>query len=356
MTGMLVFVDPGSPTQVIVAILNCIVSIVMYSHLRPFEKDSDDNLAIISNWSIFFTLFGALIVRLDVDDVESYNDHNILGYLLIFINCAGLFLVALQMSSKPVHYILRRLKSTHRHKCEIRGLTEDQLYSPKKFWEYSENLLHSNMDEAGWLLTQPDLNDDDFKDWVELVEVQVEWRCSSGNGPIDQIRASFVLSVNIREVKEYLLNEHCHMRHGEAERSILSSYPEKSLKRYYTCRKLMFPFNDRDFMMEEWSGSCKREGKERSWMAVARSYRDERRKDEKSSANLRRTRGKLELYAFLLEPVGRGYMSTKVTFIGGGFDLNGWLFTDLIGRSAYIHLMTSVVDELDLKFNEDEER
>ena len=46
MTEMLVFVDPDSPTQIVVAILNSIVSIVMYSHLLPFETDSDDSLAV----------------------------------------------------------------------------------------------------------------------------------------------------------------------------------------------------------------------------------------------------------------------------------------------------------------------
>eukprot|EP00519_Triparma_laevis_P010158 CAMPEP_0182519262 /NCGR_PEP_ID=MMETSP1321-20130603/45006_1 /TAXON_ID=91990 /ORGANISM="Bolidomonas sp., Strain RCC1657" /LENGTH=877 /DNA_ID=CAMNT_0024727231 /DNA_START=138 /DNA_END=2771 /DNA_ORIENTATION=+ len=368
MTGMLVFVDPGSPTQIVIAILNSVISIVMYSHLLPFEKNSDDNLAVVSSWSIFFTLFGAFMVRTNVDNHENtiqYTDHYIFGYLLILVNCAGFFLVAAEVAVYPAHYILRRCKAVHQHDRELKGLTEEERFSSSKYWEYVEKLLHSDEEEAGWELIEAELKDQDYSDWVNFVEAETVWRCSEGNGPVDQIRATFTLKAKIGNVFDYLMYTHTHQNKDESSKWV-QTYPEKpstlkpnhnlALKRYYMAKKIFFPFQDRDFLIEEWSGSCAKAGKENCKMVISRSYVDNDKQNTKSSANLRRTRGKIAIYAFLLEPIGRGTVAaTKVTFIGGGFDLRGFLSTDLIGREMYLRLMERIVDELDIKFNEHSE-
>ncbi|GMH95865.1 hypothetical protein TrST_g6296 [Triparma strigata] len=367
MTGMLVFVDPGSPTQIVIAILNSVISIVMYSHLLPFEKNSDDNLAVVSSWSIFFTLFGAFMVRTNVDKHENtiqYTDHYIFGYLLILVNCAGFFLVAAEVALYPAHYILRRCKAVHQHDGELKGLTEEERFYSSKYWEYVEKLLHSDEEEAGWESIEAELKDQDYSDWVNFVDAKTLWRCSEGNGPVDQIRATFTLKAKMDDVFAYLMVTHTHQNKDETSKWV-QSYPEKpsklkpnhnlALKRYYMAKKIFFPFQDRDFLIEEWSGSCAKPGKENCKMVVSRSYVDNDNQNTKSSANLRRTRGKIAIYAFLLEPIGRGNVGTRVTFIGGGFDLRGFLSTDLIGREMYLRLMERVVDELDIKFNEDSE-
>ena len=73
MTGGLVFVNPGSTTQIVVAMLVSILSIILYSSTRPYDHDSDDTLAVVSQWSIFFTLFGALLLRQELDKEEHLN-------------------------------------------------------------------------------------------------------------------------------------------------------------------------------------------------------------------------------------------------------------------------------------------
>ncbi|GMH47097.1 hypothetical protein TrVE_jg9504 [Triparma verrucosa] len=211
------------------------------------------------------------------------------------------------------------------HQGTIKGLTNAEKFSSTSYWKYVETLLHSDEVEAGWQQIQPEVKDSEFTDWVNDYGVDVEWRCSDGNGPIDQIRAKFMVNGREDEVRKYLLNASNEQHEDESERSIISSHSEKNLKRYYVAKKMIFPFNERDFMMEEWSGSCRdwREGKDKSTMIIASI--DERRHNEKSSANLRRTRGKIDIFAFLLEPTGRGNIATNITFIGGGFDMKGYL-------------------------------
>ncbi|GMH76479.1 hypothetical protein TrLO_g8185 [Triparma laevis f. longispina] len=349
MTGMLVFVDPGSPTQIVVAILNSIISIVMYSHIKPFQRPSDDSLAIVSSWSIFFTLFGAFMVKTDVDDQENYNDNDIFGYLLIAVNCAGIGLVVLEMAVVPIHYILHRLMTKHFHDRELKGPPEDN--DPAKFWDYVETLLHSDEDEAGWQQIHNVVKDSDFKDWVNDYRVSAEWRCSHGNGPIDQVRAKMVIYAEKKKVLEFLLDADT-QHEDESDRSIISSSPD--MKRYYVAKKMLFPFYDRDFVMEEWTGDCKALGNKNQTMVIARSCTDLRRHSEKSSASLKRTRGEIEIFAYLLESTriqGTLALATQVTFIGGGFDMKGLLFTDLLGRIVYVRLMQYMLEVLDIKFN-----
>ncbi|GMH64466.1 hypothetical protein TrLO_g8306 [Triparma laevis f. longispina] len=307
------------------------------------------------------------MVRTNVDKHENtiqYTDHYIFGYLLILVNCAGFFLVAAEVAVYPAHYILQRCKAVHQHDGELKGLTDDEKYDPSKYWEYVEKLLLSDEKEAGWQLVESELRDPDYSDWVNFVEAETAWRSSESNGPVDQIRAKFTLKAKMDDVFAYLMVTHTHQNKDETSKWV-QSYPDRlsqlksnhtlALKRYYMAKKIFFPFQDRDFLIEEWSGSCAKQGKENCKMVISRSYVDNDKQNTKSSANLRRTRGKIAIYAFLLEPFGRGNIGTRVTFIGGGFDLRGFLSTDLIGREMYLRLMERVVDELDIKFNEDSE-
>lgn len=67
------------------------------------------------------------------------------------------------------------------------------------------------------------------------------------------------------------------------------------------------------------------------------------------SHNLRRVRGKVGTFAFLVHP-NPGRKKTKVVFLAGDVDLRGFLKTDLIGRSIYQHFVVRVVDNMIRKF------
>ncbi|GMI00563.1 hypothetical protein TrLO_g8323 [Triparma laevis f. longispina] len=163
---------------------------------------------------------------------ENYNDHDVFGYLLIFINCAGIGLVVLEAIVVPIHFVLRRLMATHQHEGTLKGLIDSEKFSATSYWEYTERLLHSDEIEAGWQQVIPVLKDPEFMDWVNDYGVDVEWRCSEGDGPVDQIRANFTVNAREEDVRKYLLNASNEQYEDESERSIISSHPEKSLKRY----------------------------------------------------------------------------------------------------------------------------
>ena len=97
-----------------------------------------------------------------------------------------------------------------------------------------------------------------------------------------------------------------------------------------------FPYNTRDFLLEEWHEQLS-DGR---LLIASRSYVDPRRASKKTSHNLRRVRGKVGTYAFIIFP-NPGRKRTKVVFLAGDIDLRGILKTDIIGRTIYQHFCRS---------------
>ena len=67
LTGVLVFVGQGTSSQIVFAILVSFSTLMAYVHWKPFEEESDDLLSIVTQISIFFTLFAALLRKVQVD-------------------------------------------------------------------------------------------------------------------------------------------------------------------------------------------------------------------------------------------------------------------------------------------------
>jgi hypothetical protein len=79
------FVFRGKASQVVVAMIISAISVALYINWKPYIKHTDNQLAIISQTAIFFTLFAALLTKVEVDKRDGY-DVNTFGYLLIFVN------------------------------------------------------------------------------------------------------------------------------------------------------------------------------------------------------------------------------------------------------------------------------
>lgn len=96
----------------------------LYIHWRPFENESDDDLAIITQVSLFFTLLAALLKKVEVDKTDNYNEL-IFGTMLIVINSSGVGMILLSQLTKPVHYLFNGVLGTHHsHEGTMRGMNE----------------------------------------------------------------------------------------------------------------------------------------------------------------------------------------------------------------------------------------
>jgi hypothetical protein len=146
MSGLLIFIKPGTASQIVVAMLLSIFSIVVYVNFAPFLEDGDDVLAAVTQVSIFFTLLGALLVRVKIDN--DY-DQQIFGYLLIGINLAGVGMVFATKILEPVVFVMGFFDHNHTHNARIKGLTEAH-DEDTAFVAYFNDLASSLNKEAGY--------------------------------------------------------------------------------------------------------------------------------------------------------------------------------------------------------------
>ena len=83
LTAVLSLVSPGSSEQAVAAIMLSTIYIKMYNVCKPYVSDSNDELAEIGQYQVYFTFFGALIMQNEL--LNSKWDAAV-GALLITIN------------------------------------------------------------------------------------------------------------------------------------------------------------------------------------------------------------------------------------------------------------------------------
>jgi hypothetical protein len=87
LTGGSVMFMEGSATQVVCGMLIALLAIHVYSICQPFVEDDDDVLALGSQWGILFTLFGGLLLKLQLNGTDGYDkDGSGFGAFLILVN------------------------------------------------------------------------------------------------------------------------------------------------------------------------------------------------------------------------------------------------------------------------------
>ncbi|GMI14345.1 hypothetical protein TrVE_jg11238 [Triparma verrucosa] len=206
-TGLLIFLFRGRISQIVVAIIMSVVYLGLVIHWKPYAKWSDNQLAIASQVAIFFTLFSALLTKVDVDEKDAYDEMKF-GFLLIFVNCLVIAMFILQLLVKPWKVVVKKFGRTHKHGGVLRGLPEDPQW--QVYWEYWDWLVDSNVDDAGWDEMTPRqfrMSKKPGKKWMERTGAVGNWRCSGGNGPIDQLRISFPLEAEYADVVNYALKD-----------------------------------------------------------------------------------------------------------------------------------------------------
>jgi len=82
-TGFLALVDPGSLTQMYLAVTCSLLSLVLQLLVRPYRRASDNLLAMLSEMALAFTLLGTLGLNASRDSPEPIAASNIIVAILI---------------------------------------------------------------------------------------------------------------------------------------------------------------------------------------------------------------------------------------------------------------------------------
>ena len=175
-------------SQIVVAIIISFVSCALMINWKPYAKERDNRLAIVSQTAIFFTLFYALLTKVGIDKDDKY-DRDMFGYLLIFVNVCVVLLVAATSLLTPWEVAMKKLARKHMHNAELKGLPSDT--STEALWNYFDRVVNSAVEEAAWMeIKKKDwiMGRRKVKKWLQKTGARGEWRCSTGDGPIDQVR------------------------------------------------------------------------------------------------------------------------------------------------------------------------
>ena len=84
LTAGLIFFQPGTAAQIVLSILVCLLSMRVYSGWKPFVSEEHDKLAEVAQWQLFFVMFAALLIRVNMDG-ESLQDKVYFDLMLVII-------------------------------------------------------------------------------------------------------------------------------------------------------------------------------------------------------------------------------------------------------------------------------
>jgi len=321
MTGMLIFVRPGSASQLVLAMILAVASVVAFVKWRPYVFEEDDNLAIACQLSIFFTIFGALLIRVEVDETDEYNQQ-LFGQLLIGVNLLSILVIAFNFFQRPISWVLRLLNNDSRHTGSIKDLgheLEDKdAISDDHLVKYFQNLALCDAKQAGYSKVR--LTNIMWVAWAKDCGALLEWRNDKGNGPINEGRVKFKVKLGVEEVRKWIENPDCNPRDNSIQHYEINKGKDDGKRILYTAKKLPFPFGNRDYLTEQISTQSDHEDAPGSHLIVARSILDEEAFALKESSSLSFVRAKINLKGYFLQP-GKGY--TDVTYVVN-LDLGGW--------------------------------
>ncbi len=122
MTGALSVVEPGSPVQMVVAILVMMGYMLLVLKLAPFDADVDDWMSFVTSLALVLTTLGGLVL---IQDKEDIFDADAVGTGIIVLNSAVLLL---EVSS----IVFVECKAVSRGKAAVRQLSHTQQQSKKK--------------------------------------------------------------------------------------------------------------------------------------------------------------------------------------------------------------------------------
>ncbi|GMI38133.1 hypothetical protein TeGR_g10821 [Tetraparma gracilis] len=88
LTGGLLFVSPGSAAQIAVSLMMSIASTRVLAGYKPFADSANDALAEAVQWQLYLTMFGSLLIRVNVDG-ENLQDRAAFDAVLVTVQFAA---------------------------------------------------------------------------------------------------------------------------------------------------------------------------------------------------------------------------------------------------------------------------
>jgi hypothetical protein len=88
MTGALSIVAPGSPLQMVLAILTSLTFVLLVLKLAPFESNMDDHVSFVSSLALVLATFGGLLLVMDTE--RKFFHPDTIGTVIIVMTCGVL--------------------------------------------------------------------------------------------------------------------------------------------------------------------------------------------------------------------------------------------------------------------------
>jgi len=247
---------------------------------------------------------------------------------------------------KPVEIALGMMAPVHVHNGELKDDREMmKTMDDNSFMNFFESLALSTCAGFEDISDDPKLREK-WSDWLGRSDAKLEWRNSKGKGPYNEGRASFTVAMGIKEVREYLLNRNCDLRHCAVEHRVLERDCERSNRRVlYTARCLPSPLQNRDYIVEQFHDKAPNQAS--GEIIVSRSVQNEVDflPSLKQSSNLGYMRVSVKIKGFLLWPSERfGKACTQVVYVFGS-ERNGVL-SSLMSKSLIKRGLRHVVNDM----------
>jgi hypothetical protein len=154
---------------------------------------------------------------------------------------------SLRQLVKPVMKVSNKLSRKHVHNAPLKGVDLEHA-DWGEFEQYFRQLAASTPEEAGWETMRPKdwgARKKEAKAWLAETGAVGEWRCASGNGPIDQCRVAFEVEHKLEDVWAYLTTFTKPIG-NQLEINHLTTNKDETMDVYLAVR-LPWPLDPRDF-------------------------------------------------------------------------------------------------------------
>ncbi|GMH77044.1 hypothetical protein TL16_g07276 [Triparma laevis f. inornata] len=348
LTGLLIFIMPGTASQIVVAMIISLIAIKTYGYFEPFVEDADDVIAEISQYAIFLTLLSALMLKVD----ETGVDETAMGVMLLFINSLALILAIGAVAYEPLVVLFNLTLKIHVHHGELKELKKGDESDRKKVYLYFQQLCQSDQELAGWEGVRNFSSGIMSRNLEKLVDAQAEWRCSYGYGAYDQMRVKCKLGgnkdgqmVDYEDIKKFIVNRE-HNKKAKVVKEHTLKHVNDSEQHTYKVFSVSPFMKHRDAVLEVTSTEHHNKDGKRVFTHIGRTlshHISEGLFPRKTSSRLGRSRATIVFEGYQMTELEDGEVEVVYT---SEMNLGGFMTSNFFLRKYYYSMFKFKVEEL----------